>query len=543
MRRIVLSIFMLGSVVSSFAQWSKTGSRVQLTTASDSVLLNSTTSNIPTAKLTVHGGIRIADKSGVVSEMIVPPSTLTGTAQADENRINIQNAIDRTHANGGKVVLMAGNYPISKNPSGDYCLLLKRGVHFEGMSKEASILMPISSGVSYQQQLEVIRPKLISQTDAMGMGTIRNLRIEGNGKNFITGINVGQYANGFNDAAYTVNNVFINAVSIGILVQSWGSQIENSRIVSTTVGIALRHFMGVPPNATLSDGTNASTVRDCEILLSDTGIVISGGGNLVIGNSIDSRDTANAFGLWINSSNGYCSQAWCGVAQNNIIANYFMSSFPDNNGNPLAGTGISIGNSSNVYVVGNYFDGIQVGRMITFRNGVPEGFQAQSNFGRGGPLANSTYGTIGINTMNPRGQFDIAGSGDIYMVDNPNNSAQSLYMPGHVFIAPYGGANVSYLQARRQNNAGTTELQFRTYNSGTLSESMRINGSGSVGIGTTTPIQKLDVNGSAKVGTGAWDGGHLIMGNYHLWIDTFGKLRIKNGIPGADQDGWIVGQQ
>lgn len=39
-----------------------------------------------------------------------------------------------------------------------------------------------------------------------------------------------------------------------------------------------------------------------------------------------------------------------------------------------------------------------------------------------------------------------------------------------------------------------------------------------------------------------WDSGNLLrLGNYRLWIDSTGKLRIKNGVPTSETDGTIVG--
>jgi hypothetical protein len=40
-----------------------------------------------------------------------------------------------------------------------------------------------------------------------------------------------------------------------------------------------------------------------------------------------------------------------------------------------------------------------------------------------------------------------------------------------------------------------------------------------------------------------WNGFHPIMGNYHLWIDSTGDLRIKSSSPTSDTDGQIVGLQ
>lgn len=45
--------------------------------------------------------------------------------------------------------------------------------------------------------------------------------------------------------------------------------------------------------------------------------------------------------------------------------------------------------------------------------------------------------------------------------------------------------------------------------------------------------QVLDVGG-------AWNGRHLRMGLWHLWIDASGNLRKKNGAPASDTDGVIV---
>lgn len=42
---------------------------------------------------------------------------------------------------------------------------------------------------------------------------------------------------------------------------------------------------------------------------------------------------------------------------------------------------------------------------------------------------------------------------------------------------------------------------------------------------------------------GAWNGGTLAMGGYHLWIDASNRLRIKYGLPTSDLDGAAIGGQ
>lgn len=58
--------------------------------------------------------------------------------------------------------------------------------------------------------------------------------------------------------------------------------------------------------------------------------------------------------------------------------------------------------------------------------------------------------------------------------------------------------------------------------------------SGVWGTGSTT---------SLKVGNSTWDGAHLILGAYHLWVDGSGKIRIKSGAPSSDTDGTVIGTQ
>jgi hypothetical protein len=42
---------------------------------------------------------------------------------------------------------------------------------------------------------------------------------------------------------------------------------------------------------------------------------------------------------------------------------------------------------------------------------------------------------------------------------------------------------------------------------------------------------------------GTWDGGHLVLGASHLWIDAAGRLRVKAGAPTSATDGTVVGAQ
>jgi len=43
-----------------------------------------------------------------------------------------------------------------------------------------------------------------------------------------------------------------------------------------------------------------------------------------------------------------------------------------------------------------------------------------------------------------------------------------------------------------------------------------------------------------------WNGSHPVLGTFHLWVDETGpqhRLRIKDGVPGSEVDGQVVGEE
>lgn len=104
----------------------------------------------------------------------------------------------------------------------------------------------------------------------------------------------------------------------------------------------------------------------------------------------------------------------------------------------------------------------------------------------------------------------------------------------------------------RQIGLGTdsgvsSDSRIFIFDSSTLGSALRIqeNNAASAIVTFSNPSgdrSRISHDGSFSCG-GAWNNAHLIMGNYHLWIDTSGNLRIKNGIPTSATDGAIVGTQ
>ncbi len=54
-------------------------------------------------------------------------------------------------------------------------------------------------------------------------------------------------------------------------------------------------------------------------------------------------------------------------------------------------------------------------------------------------------------------------------------------------------------------------------------------------------VRKGNVRIGNENGESSYDYGHLVLGTYHIWVDTTGNLRIKNGKPTHDTDGKLVG--
>jgi Chaperone of endosialidase len=104
-------------------------------------------------------------------------------------------------------------------------------------------------------------------------------------------------------------------------------------------------------------------------------------------------------------------------------------------------------------------------------------------------------GEVGINTSNPRGLFDVGGGDEeVYLSSSTIIGNQRIaYLPGDIFLSPWAGGNTSFLEARRSDNSGSTNLIVRTTHLGNLRNSLILTSEGRLGINGVTPGAVLEV--------------------------------------------------
>jgi len=115
-----------------------------------------------------------------------------------------------------------------------------------------------------------------------------------------------------------------------------------------------------------------------------------------------------------------------------------------------------------------------------------------------------TSGNVGIGTTNPGAKLEIAKTNtptlNLYSTSTDNAGGEIYFKSGFTSLGNPSDILAS-IQSRPDLGAGG-RLQFYTSSKSspyTLTEQMRIDATGNVGIGTTAPAQKLDVNGNIQI--------------------------------------------
>jgi hypothetical protein len=458
----------------SFAQWSRTGTRVSLTNVGDSIVSNT-------------NKIEFNNSSGSSSIIYLYPSTVGSddldVARGNSNRINIQTAIDKLRmvnggGDGGTVVLMAGFYPLTIQTGQQYAIILRHGVKLQGVSSNATILTPIQSG-STGSLFSIIRADNIANSPS---ASVENLRIENRG-NFTNIIGI-DFATGIARSAvqpFTIKDVRIKNLTIGINIASWSGLVENATINGCGSGIKLRFVNDKTNNITISNSniwtgtiiTAQDAIAQDPNWNTDTCIVIDGTNNRII--NCNFCPGTNGWGVFLVDS----------LARSNyIVANYFEMF---QNSNP---TGLFIPSSGNT-INGNYFDW-QTGREYSLTN-APTGNTLIGNLSTGhrtdGQIINlpDILGqNVGIQHNSPSFPLTIGGPGNglgnkISLWDNGNGNGYGFgIQPGifQMFSADSG-----------------TDITFGYGNSTNMKRKVTFTSTGCIGINTSSPKSGLHLSG------------------------------------------------
>lgn len=177
-------------------------------------------------------------------------------------------------------------------------------------------------------------------------------------------------------------------------------------------------------------------------------------------------------------------------------------------------------------------------------------FQAR---GSGGiPSASTVFGTGYLENVNDGlqlianidNQVEQDQGGDGYFLGGDRWLTSSAVINGKVLsgnVQAYSNTGTDYIISAYQAGDGYARLGVQAngalrFSSGSSAPDISITRLGSNLVGTASA-------NSWRAGSGAWNAGHLKMGNYALWVDSSGVLRIKNGAPTSDTDGTVVGTQ
>ena len=127
----------------------------------------------------------------------------------------------------------------------------------------------------------------------------------------------------------------------------------------------------------------------------------------------------------------------------------------------------------------------------------------------------NSLGNVGIGTSSPGARLDIASKVQIdtgnsfgrIKIARADSSINQIYIQG----ADIAGTSnfLTLINAGGESSALEVGNGFRFYANTSTTERMRIDSAGNVGIGTSSPSEKLDVNGTVKATSFSGDGSNL----------------------------------
>ncbi len=209
-----------------------------------------------------------------------------------------------------------------------------------------------------------------------------------------------------------------------------------------------------------------------------------------------------------------------------------------------SGGNVGIGTTSPIYKLDVAGDVNFTGNL--YKNGVALGSGASGQWTTNGSDVGYANGNVGIGTTSPK--FSNETEGSVLSISSTGiNNPSALELKGNIDDANQAGGKIgffnvygndSYENAKISElsglaNANYGQLAFFTANNGSLLERIRIDENGNVGIGTTGPVNKLDVV----------DGLLSVRNSVHMFTigDAGGGPKIQLGTPSTSNQFFELG--
>lgn len=352
-----------------------------------------------------------------------------------------------------------------------------------------------------------------------------------------------------NDPRHTIQNIFItNTKGIGFHITGrGGNTVTNVQVIfSDQQGIYIDCYDSV--FTMLDSGANAKS-----------GIYVgaSGYNNRIVGSKgwnngvYAGKDSTDGFGFYISSVEG-TSLSGC-EAQANFHHGYYFQ-----NTKAVVGIGLvaEYNGDGGVNTCGFAFDGAKNCTIVgSVRNGNSTNQDyavGLYNYADSNNIIVSSYQMTTGAVDNPQGRttnnIQILGDKvareaiyDYFNVGGNMNKALAKFA-----VEGKRGENIVSALFTKNFNGDLSEdelLRLSAWDGASTYHNLSVKHNMTSETTKVSPKTRLYIDKETQIGDGLWNGQRLKLGAYHLWVDSTGKLRMKNGAPTSDTDGTVVGTQ